>query len=277
LPEWFEYAPRRTFIHSLSPLSRVILLFSLLVVVGFYYDPFYLAIVGLMAAILFVVSRVPLKWLILLLPAMIYRAPEYVVVAIGQSFSPSIFKVLPPEMASRVIFELNLPFLGKVGLIYGGLLWAIGQEMHLPIVISLTLTLIYTTSLNEYIKLMRWLRVPYQLIYVITTALKFVPDIFRTYETINKAQRLRGWSIRTKNPVKAIRMMGPLLFPLTRQLIAYTDRLTISSQIRGFGASSVRYQTKLAIRKRDLVTMAISLPLFAIALYLLFTFNVGLL
>ena len=244
---------------------------------GFYYDPFYLAIVGVVTLVLFVMSRVPVKWLVLLLPAMIYRAPEYIVVAIGQSFSPSIFKVIPPDVASRVIFELTIPFLGKVGLIYGGLLWAIGQEIHLPIVIGLTLTLIYTTSLNDYIKLMRWLRFPYQIIYVITTALKFVPDIFRTYETINKAQKLRGWSIRTKNPIKAIRMMGPLLFPLIRQLLAYTDRLTISSQIRGFGATKVRQQSKIVIRKRDVVTIIVTLSLLAVALYLLFSFNMGLL
>ena len=277
MPEWFEYAPRRTFLHGLSPLSRVVLLFSLLLIVGFYYDPFYLVIVGLVAAVLFISSRVPLKWLILLLPAMIYRAPEYIVVAIGQSFSPSIFKVLTPEVARQVIFVLDFPFLGRVSLIYGGLLWAISQEMHLPIVIGLTLTLIYTTSLNDYIKLMRWFRLPYQLIYVVTTTLKFVPDIFRTYETINKAQRLRGWTIRTKNPVKAIRMIGPLLFPLTRQLIAYTDRLTISSQIRGFGASKVKHQTKLPFRAMDMVVIVVSLAALAVALYLLFAFNVGLL
>jgi len=149
LPEWFEYAPRDTFLHNLNPLTRILILLSMLLLVGFYYDPYYLAIIGAVAMILFVTSRVPVKWLILLLPAMAYRLPEYIVVAIGQSFTPSIFKVLPPEVASRIIFEFDMPFVGRVELIYGGLLWVLGQEAHLPIVIALTLTLIYTTSLND--------------------------------------------------------------------------------------------------------------------------------
>jgi len=276
LPTWFEHEPRNTFIHRLNPLSRVILLFSVLFLMSFYYDPYYVALMGIIAAGIYLVARVPKKWILITIPVMFYRFWEFLIVGLGQ-YDPTLFKVWPRDFVSRVLFVVPIPFVGNIPMIYGAVMWTFAQTFHIIIGAAVTLTLVYTTSLNDYIKLMRKFKFPYQITYVVTVALKFVPDIFRSYSTIVKAQRLRGWEVKTRNPIKAIRLAIPLVTPLSRQIMFYVDRLTISSQIRGFGATKVHYEVKLGLKPVDIATMVVVASLVAVAMYMLIFHNAGIL
>lgn len=276
MPTWFEHEPRNTFIHRLNPLSRVILLFSVLFLMSFYYDPYYVGLMGVIAAGIYLVAQVPKKWILITVPVMFYRFWEFLIVGLGQ-YDPTLFKVWPQEFVSRILFVVPIPFVGNVPMIYGAALWTFAQTFHIIIGAAITLTLVYATSLNDYIRLMRRFKVPYQIIYVVAVALKFVPDIFRTYTAIAKAQRLRGWQVSTRNPIKAIRLAGPLVSPLSRQIMFYVDRLTISSQIRGFGATKVHYDVKLGLKPADYGTIVVVLALVAGAMYMLIFHNAGIL
>ena len=276
MPTWFEHEPRNTFIHRLNPLSRVILLFSVLFLMSFYYDPYYVALMGIIAAGIYLVARVPKKWILITIPVMFYRFWEFLIVGLGQ-YDPTLFKVWPRDFVSRVLFVVPIPFVGNIPMIYGAVMWTFAQTFHIIIGAAVTLTLVYTTSLNDYIKLMRKFKFPYQITYVVTVALKFVPDIFRSYSTIVKAQRLRGWEVKTRNPIKAIRLAIPLVTPLSRQIMFYVDRLTISSQIRGFGATKVHYEVKLGLKPVDIATMVVVASLVAVAMYMLIFHNAGIL
>ena len=276
MPTWFEHEPRDTFIHRLNPLSRVILLFSVLFLMSFYYDPYYVALMGIIAAGIYLVARVPKKWILITIPVMFYRFWEFLIVGLGQ-YDPTLFKVWPRDFVSRVLFVVPIPFVGNIPMIYGAVMWTFAQTFHIIIGAAVTLTLVYTTSLNDYIKLMRKFKFPYQITYVVTVALKFVPDIFRSYSTIVKAQRLRGWEVKTRNPIKAIRLAIPLVTPLSRQIMFYVDRLTISSQIRGFGATKVHYEVKLGLKPVDIATIVVVASLVAVAMYMLIFHNAGIL
>ena len=276
MPTWFEHEPRNTFIHRLNPLSRVILLFSVLFLMSFYYDPYYVGLTGVIAAGIYLVARVPKKWVLITVPVMFYRFWEFLIVGLGQ-YDPKLFKVWPQEFVSKILFVVPIPFVGNIPMIYGAVMWTFAQTFHIIIGAAITLTLVYTTSLNDYINLMRRFKFPYQIVYVVAVALKFVPDIFRTYSAIAKAQRLRGWQVNTRNPIKAIRLAGPLVSPLSRQIMFYVDRLTISSQIRGFGATKVHYAVKLGLKAVDYATIIVVFSLVAVAMYMLIFHNAGIL
>lgn len=276
MPTWYEYSPRDTFLHKLNPVSRLTLIFSLLFLVSFYYDPRYLGVLLVMASAMYHSARVPKKWLLILIPVVGWRLGEFILVGMGQ-YNPELFKVWPQEVVSRVIFEVHLPIVGDVRMIMGALLWVLGQTLHIVIGILLTLTLIYTTPLNDYVKLMRKFRFPPQITYVMTVALKFVPDIFRMYQSIQVAQRLRGWAVRTKNPIKAAKLALPLMVPLAREIIRYVDRLEISSQLRAFGATTVKYHVELKMTKKDYAVCIVTIVAVIIAMYFLIVHKKGLL
>ena len=277
MPQWFEYTPRNTFLHRLNPLARVTLFITILILISFYYDPYYLTALGIVAFAIFFIAKTPKKWMIVAVPAAAYRFFEFLIVGLGLA-RPGLFRVWPKELLGILLFEFTVPFTElRIKLTYGALIWALAQTSHIILGAAITLTLIYTTSLNDYIKLLRRFHFPYQLVYVITVAFKFVPDLFRTYTTIISAQRLRGWAMRTKNPVKAAKLAGPLIVPLARQIIFYVDRLALSSQIRGFGATKVEYKIKLNMERIDYAIVIICLSTLIVALYLLFTYNMGIL
>lgn len=276
MPQWFEYEPKGSIFHRMNSLPRVALYVSLLILVSFYYDPYYLMLLAIIVTAVFVIAKTPAKWLVIAVPAAAYRSIEFFIVGVAQA-SPELFKVWPKEFVSQTIFEIQFPFFGSVKLIAGSALWIFAQVSHIVLGAMVTLTLIYTTSLNEYVLLLRFLRFPYQVIYVFTVALKFVPDLFRTISMIAKAQRLRGWGSKTRNPIKAARESLPIILPLTHQIIYYVDVLNISSQIRAGGAKTARYYSTLKVRPLDYIMTISFIALLAILIYLLFVFNMGIL
>ncbi|MEM1943490.1 MAG: energy-coupling factor transporter transmembrane component T [Candidatus Caldarchaeum sp.] len=276
MPQWFEYEPKGTILHRLNPLPRVTLYISLLMLVSFYYDPYYLAVLAAVITALFIIAKTPPKWLVIAVPAAAYRSIEYFILGVAQA-NPALFKVWPKEFVSQVLFEIPFPFIGNVKLIAGAALWVFGHVSHIILGAMVTLTLIYTTSMTDYVLLLRYLRFPYQVIYVVTVALKFVPDLFRTISIIAKAQRLRGWGSKTRNPIKAAREALPVILPLTRQIVYYVDVLNISSQIRGGGAKTARYHSTLIVKKFDIILTTMFIVILSVLVYLLFAYNMGIL
>ncbi|MCX8201569.1 MAG: energy-coupling factor transporter transmembrane protein EcfT, partial [Candidatus Caldarchaeum sp.] len=205
-----------------------------------------------------------------------YRFIEFFIVGVAQA-NPALFKVWPQEFVSQPLFEFSVPFFGSIKLIAGSALWIFAQASHIVLGAMITLTLIYTTSLNDYILLLRYLKFPYPIIYVVSVALKFVPDLFRTILIIAKAQRLRGWGSKTRNPIKAARESLPIILPLTRQIVYYVDVLNISSQIRGAGAKRGRYHSTLKVGRSDLIMVSANIGVLSVLIYLLFWFNMGIL
>ena len=276
MPTWYEYSPRDTLLHRMNPVCRFLLLFSMLFLLSFYYDPYYLAVMLTIAIVMYWRTGVPKKWLVILIPVVGWRLGEFILVGLGQ-YKPELFKVWPKEIVSQVVFKLAIPGLGEVRMIMGALLWVLGQVLHIVIGVLLTFVLIYTTPLNDYVRVMRKLRFPPQIIYVFTVALKFVPDIFRMYNSIQVAQRLRGWAVRTKNPIKAAKLASPLFVPLAREIIRYVDRLEISSQLRAFGATTMRYEVELRLTKRDYAFILADVAVVAFLIYLLVAYGMGML
>ncbi|RLF09362.1 MAG: hypothetical protein DRJ62_06855 [Thermoprotei archaeon] len=270
MPVIFEYVPRDTFLHKMNPLSKLVMITCIFIVSSVYWDLRYLGVLAIIVAILYIVSKTPKKWLLLALPFGAYRFIEACILGFALA-DPKYYKVLPPEVAGKVLLQI-----GPITLIYGGFLWAVAYIFRIVLTMAVTFMFIYTTSLNDLIKSLTSIRIPYFLVYISVVALKFVPEFLRMLMTINMAQVLRGWSLKTKNPVKLIKKAQPLVNPFTRQIIHYVDRVTISAQIRAFGAKEVRYPWRIRFTAIDYIIPLVSIVAAAIALYLLIRYNMGL-
>ncbi|MEM3061431.1 MAG: hypothetical protein QW265_03385, partial [Candidatus Bathyarchaeia archaeon] len=76
MPIIFEYVPKNTFIHKLNALSRGILILALLYIVSIWWDPLYLGIIAIIAAIMYLDARTPKKWMLIPAPFAAYRLIE---------------------------------------------------------------------------------------------------------------------------------------------------------------------------------------------------------
>jgi len=271
VPMIFEYEPKNTPIHKLNPVTKVIMLLSLFIVLTIYWDPRFVAIVASIALVLYIISKTPKKWLLIVLPIGSIRFIESLILGISQA-KGEYFHYLPRELAEEVIVKV-----GPLAIVYGGILWTISDILKILATIMLTFSFIYTTSINDIVKMLSYFRVPRKIIYVFIVSLKLVPDILREISTTLIAQKLRGWELKTKNPFKLVKQAAPLAYPFLRKVIGYVDTLTAIAYIRGFGASqNVKLHWKPNLTLIDKAVIAISLCLSFIATYFALGYGIGL-
>lgn len=100
----------------------------------------------------------------------------------------------------------------------------------LPLMLMLTLTRLtdLTNALVEVVHL------PYRYAFTITTAFRFVPIFSREMDQIMEAQTARGVEFDTKNPIRRMRLMLPLVAPLLISSVARADDTALAAEERGF-------------------------------------------
>lgn len=138
--------------------------------------------------------------------------------------------VLDPQN-SRVLLSLG----EHLHLYRGGLLLGLTFILRLVNMVIFSLLILTTTPLDDIITLLTRLRLPRTLSFVITTAIRFVPELDRRRRMITQAQRARGIDLDGGGPLKRFRSAVAVMVPLIVNGILVADQLTIALMNRGFG------------------------------------------
>jgi len=274
----FQYEYRNTPIHKLNPVSKLLLFGFFMIIGAIYLDPkILIPLLGMLVVILWVAK----------LPFRAYSAVlvlAVIAILIGESYTavlmvnPAYFKVYSADFVSKVIMELtppDFPIVGRAAITYGTLLWWLGRALTVVIVILSMAGLLYTTSLSDIVSVLALCRMPFPVIFIVTVALRFVPELTERIRIIQRAQSLRGWTVETRNPIKRILLLKPLLIPLTRYVVRSIDIMTMSSKNRAFGLGKVTPVRSFTFSAVDYIVSIGALLLISICFYLLFTFNFG--
>jgi energy-coupling factor transport system permease protein len=275
MPAWLEYGAKDTFFHRLHPLTRLIMLGVMLLLTGFYFDIRYLAVVGAVALVFNRIAKVPLAWFKPLTAILIALIPFTLIGIFGQT-NPDLFKVYPKSLVSITFFVLHLGPLGNFGFTVGGILWGLATEFRVPIILLITYTFIYSTSLSDIVQGMAKAKLPNSLIFTVMVAYRFVPSMWRYFNQIMTALKLRGWELSSRNPRVVFSRAYPLMGALARQTLVTTDEVSVAAKIRGFGLRRISPTRELRMRVVDFAIIIISLAVLAAAAYFLVTQNAGL-
>ncbi|MDH5795385.1 MAG: energy-coupling factor transporter transmembrane protein EcfT [Candidatus Bathyarchaeota archaeon] len=111
-------------------------------------------------------------------------------------------------------------------------------------------------------------RVPYELCFAFTTAVRFVPVLAEEAQTIMDAQKARGLELEGGNFVKRIRNYIPILIPLIVNAIRRSLELAETMESRAWGANKRR--TNLYVLKagrKDYYLILISILILAVSTY----------
>lgn len=275
MPAWLEYTPGDTVIHRMHPLVKIVLLVTLLALSGFYWDLRYMAIIGIIALVLVRLAKIPMFWFKVLVAILIAFIPFTLIGILGQT-NPALFKVYPRSLVSITFAKITIGALGTYGITMGGILWGIASVVRIGIVLLITYTFIYTTSFNEVLGLLGNTRFPKELLFVMMVAYRFVPEMIRQMTVITTALRLRGWELRSRNPRVIIERTVPLIKSLLSLTLVTIDEVTLATRIRVFGKEKITilgYRSTTPAQKTFIIA---NLAIFAIAMYMLAIYNVGL-
>jgi len=254
---YFEYVERKSFIHDLHPLSKLLTLLIMFAFTSASFNFYTLLILLSASLVIWCLGRVPLRPIAMVLKLVLAVVVFFIVV---QGFfyykgRTPLFRIgdwgpspwISPGHPGMGIFTLE-------GFIFG---LVIGFKV-IAIVFMLTL-FVMTTQIGEFSAALSTLKVPYKYGLLFVAALRFTPVVFRTFSMIEEAQTLRGFEFK-KNLLLRVRYIVPLIVPLFLVFYRKSQDLEVALYTKAFGAYPTRtYYMLKPMTWRDKVFLSLVL------------------
>lgn len=235
--QFYDFIFRDSIIHKLDPRTKILWVIMLTFLVFLTENPF--IIIG---AFIFV-----------LLSILLAKLPPKAV------WNSSKIFVIGFTIAYIILFSLLLWDL-KQGAI-GGLLFSI---KFLVIILS-TIVFTMSTSPRDLISSLVKMKVPYELAFMFTLAIRFVPVITKEFNHVVSAQKARAHKIRfsLRHPIESAKSFVPILIPTLMVLFKKSLDLSMSIESRAFRAKKKRtYSPNLRFNLRDYMAILILVLFF---------------
>lgn len=275
---FLEYTARDTVLHKLHTLTKVVIFLCISILAGVLWDYKYLIILAFITIMQCWLARVPTHWFKYGIMLIVVAIIPIFVLSIFQ-VNPVMFKVLPLEVTSKVIYTLDVPIFGRIGITFASMLWLSAMILRFIIIICQCFAFVYTTSPDSLAHLALGLRIPQNLVFIFSVAMRFIPYLSSVLNNVVSIQKLRGWEppSRRTNPFKLLGILRPLAGPFVANVISLVDHVWISSQIRAFGSGNATSLVTLNLSLKDWIILTISVMLFIMMSALILLYNVGLL
>ena len=138
------------------------------------------------------------------------------------------------------------------------------------IVLIQTFSIFFLTTSPDMLGLaLEQSRIPYELCFAFTTAVRFVPVLAREAQTVMDAQKARGLELEGGNILKRIRNYIPILIPLIVNAIRRSLELAETMESRAWGANKKRTNLYvLKMEKKDVLLILISMLILTVSIYI---------
>lgn len=260
----FNYIERPSPIHKLTGASKLIalLMFSISTMTSFY-TPF-LAVVAVIALVLFRVSKIRLREVSFLVGAVtVFMLMNNVLIFL---FSPEHGVSL---YGSRHVL---LSFGGRYAVTQEQLFYHLNLLLKYLCTIPVVILFVCTTNPSEFAASLNRIGVSYRISYAVALALRYIPDIQREYRDISRAQQARGVEMSKKATlIKRLKAAGAILIPLVLSSLERIEVVSNAMELRRFGKAKQRtWYAGRDFTKWDYLTIAFSVLLMAVSMLLTF-------
>lgn len=167
-------------------------------------------------------------------------------------------------------------------LIGGGMMSVEGLVYSIAVIFkTLTLVLvlpvaIFTTDVNNMIVGMVQAKIPYKLVFIFSSTIRFFPLLFEEIQTIIEAQRLRGLAMEKMGPIKRVRVYGKVAIPLILGAMVKSQALEVVLQSKAFTGSGERtYLHESILSPLDWSVIILFVTFFVLAAVLYFAIGFG--
>lgn len=251
------YVPRQGWLHTLTGVSKLVLVLALVVGAMISFDARYLLGLALLSVVLWMVSRVRLRDLAVVLW----------LIAIFMVLNNVLIFLFAPGYGEQLFGSRTL-------LVDGPWRWDLtAQQLFYQLVVTLkyfavlpaVLLFITTTRPPEFASSLNRIGVPYRAAYAVSLALRYIPDVQRDFRTISQAQQARGLDVSRKVGLGTrIRNLTSTLMPLLLGAFDRIESVAAAMELRGFGRGKGRtWFDQRPLRTRDVVVMVAAVLLLA--------------
>jgi energy-coupling factor transport system permease protein len=189
------------------------------------------------------------------------------IAAVAKSLKRVGRTVLFSLLFTAIIFAVNM----LIGL---GLLKSFTYALRFVAIIGSTSVFFVTTSPDELEQIMKWMRVPRDVVFAFVTAVRFIPVVMLDAFQIMDAQKSRGLELEKGNLMTRVRNMVPILIPLVVNSVIRSGELAEAMESRGYG-STPKPTSLYGMRLKwyDKTVLLGSVVLFALGLYIYHSFQ----
>jgi energy-coupling factor transport system permease protein len=146
-----------------------------------------------------------------------------------------------------------------IGLIFFDLPTALLLTVRLFTLLSVSFLFFFSIDPQEMGGALRKMGVSYEISFILTTSMRYVPMIGRKVRQISDAQQSRGIDLRPR--IKNISNFMALMMPLLVQSFILADELALAMESRGFGCKRRSIRKEYHFTFKEYGVMAISLGL----------------
>jgi len=238
----FSYEDRRSRIHKMHPLTKILLTFFVGIGVAVATQLYTLALLFLITIILWYKSN-PSEDKLRLLSIMILT--QWLLVAWGQSFlnpsftSPLLTRIYVFPKPIRDVF-------GITAITLEGFNYGLFQGIRVATAMSIAILLITTTHPSQIIYGLKSIRLPMEINFMISTILRSIPEILQKSTLVLAAERARGLRIFPKpsgnifavikDTMRAMVVVITAFIPVLIESIRAGRQLALAADVKAFRA-----------------------------------------
>ena len=239
--QFYDYIYRDSVVHRLDPRTKILWLLCLSFLIFVTETALVTIGVFLIMVLLVLLSKLPLRavWT-----------------------SSKIFFILFP-LCYIILFSLLLWDIRR-GIVEGGLF-----AIKFLVLIVASILFAMSTSPRDLMLSLTKLKVPYELSFMLTLAMRFVPVIIREVNHVIDAQKARAHKIQFSfmHPVVSMHSLFPIIIPTLQLLLTKAFDLSLSIEARAFRSQKTRtYPPRLKFERGDYLA-GIVLLFLAVAVF----------
>lgn len=236
---------------KLDPRTKLIMVFSLSTLAVFIKDIYLLLLVLVVS---FITSRIFEGNF-----SFIKKMRKFIILFIGIAIIQSIF-----SPAGEVLLSFgNYSFLTSGGL-YKGI-----RVILRMLIIIVSATIMSSSSSREIIQGLIQLKVPYEIAFMVSLAIRFLPVLGQEARDAYMAIQLRGIEIDKLSFTRRLKIYSYLLMPVLTGVFFRARELSTSIEMRAFRAYSERTSyIKLNLKKYDYLVMIASFLFIFVIIYI---------
>lgn len=226
----FEYQPGTTLLHRLDVRAKLWIFLCFMIATFLF--PFWAPNLALtvIAAALLLWAGVGVKGLLGLI------GPLSFIVVIVVVFAA--FGFAPSGSSSADVRHVVFSFPdGVLPLTVGGIFYGLSLGLRILTMVMLTTLLLVVTPIDHFVAALRSAHVPHVVVFIVMTALRFIPTMQHRAEQVLDAQRARGARIDRGGLASRVRAYIPVMVPLLTSGIRMSDDLAAAMINRGYGAT----------------------------------------
>lgn len=235
--QFYDYIYRDSVIHKLDPRTKIAWLIGL---------TFLVFIPNSNVSVLFIFAIVILTVILSKLP-------------VKSVWHSSKLFLIGFTITSMILFSLLLWNLQK------GVIDGFFFSLKFNVLILGSIVFAMSTSPRDLMLSLTKMKFPYELAFMLTLAIRFVPVITREINHVINAQKARAYKIKFsfRHPISSMQSFFPVLIPTFNLLLMKAFDLSLSIEARAFRAKKHRtYPPRLKFKVKDYISLVILILMF---------------